>query len=90
LIVYGVIEIPGKILQGVLANQKLVSALFQLGVSSIGAGCSILLAAVWGICQFFQLQVFVSELIKTLDLLQIPLSIFFLTVAVKFITSIFE
>jgi len=47
LIVYGVIEIPGKILQGVLANQKLVSALFQLGVSSIGAGCSILLAAVW-------------------------------------------
>ncbi|KAF6021973.1 SLC16A12 [Bugula neritina] len=46
-IVYGVIEIPSKILQGILANQKLVSALFQLGVSSIGAGCSILLAAVW-------------------------------------------
>jgi len=46
-VIFGVIEIPGKILQGVLANQKLVSALFQLGVSSIGAGCSILLAAVW-------------------------------------------
>jgi len=47
LIFYGAIEIPCKILHGFLANQRLVSALFHLGVALICAACSMLLLVSW-------------------------------------------
>jgi len=46
-VLYGVTEILSRIFQGWVANQKYVSALFQLGVSSIASACSVLLIALW-------------------------------------------
>ncbi|KAF6035711.1 hypothetical protein EB796_005976 [Bugula neritina] len=74
-IIYGVMDVLSRILQGWVTNQNCVSALFQLGIASIATACSVLLLTSWAEKEALYVSFFFLGVFHTTTMSLLPLVI---------------